>query len=49
MLQMLRQLVVAHLAAWLQGEAERGARFEQGRQLLQQGDRVAASLSSGRA
>lgn len=38
LLQMQRQLVVAHLAAWQQGETERGARFEQGRQLLQQGD-----------
>mgnify|MGYP000393725902 CR=1 FL=1 len=27
--------MVTYLAAWLQGEADRSARFEQGRQLLQ--------------
>ena len=31
--------MVTYLAAWLQGEADRSARFEQGRQLLQQGDK----------
>ena len=31
--------MVTYLAAWLQGEAERSARFEQGRQLLQQVDK----------
>ncbi len=37
LLQMMELLVVAHFAAWQQGEADRSACFEQGRQLLQQG------------
>lgn len=31
--------MVTYLAAWRQGEVDRGARFEQGRQLLQQADK----------